>query len=573
MLLAWSLGPLTAHAQDDPQRDPQLPEIAPREFEIRGQAQVSFPSLERQPLQGFASPPSVPTLPPQRVPHTNAAGYKQTLGDLPASLPEAPAVSSRLQTVPPLTRGSLSADLGRYLTRSVRGVLAVPVSGTETLAFEGQYDGTNGFAAYEDPEVDTPYNTTAATVRFESRRERLTFAADVHGFVDSYQLYGVQAQPGAPGAPPIPDRSGRSIGTDLRLTTDGALPVHVGLAFDQTGYETNPGTTRAAIPFDESRLALDGAVQFPVGISDVDLDARFATAGLNSGAFAGDVVAFDGGGDALAVRVGPYTVRAGVRLLAFRSLVDPGADAPGEVTATFIAPTVDASWTVLPTLRLYARNAPRLRMHHLAELHRRNPFVGATPRVQPTLETTNVESGVDVSAGKVRWQAYGGFRYAPSYLHFVPGPDDLGTGLAQGSTFAPAYDGARLWRAGTELALEGQTAAQATLRMELRNAVLTGADVAVPNVSSFLLEGATTLGFADRKGTVTLGASVEGPRYIDRREDEQVSALIDFDVDAAYAITPAIDVRLGLHNLGAVERWERYPRPPAVLTTGFRMHW
>mgnify|MGYP006275081551 CR=1 FL=1 len=564
--------PLATYAQDNG-ATPQLPEIAPREFEIRGQAQVSFPSLERQPLRGFVTQPRLPTLPPQRIPFTDTEAYTQALDVLPDPLPDAPAVSSRLHAGPPPSRGSLSADLGRYLTRSVDGVLALPLSDTETLDLQVTYKGSSGHTAFNRTDTETPYDNLHGRVRVESRRERFQLHGDLHGLIDDYTLYGAQRPVGIPVAASIPDRTGRSIGTTLGLSTDTSLPIEVGLRFDHTTYETTPDENTPDRSLDESRLALDGAVQFPVGITNVRLDATVATAGLNNGTFAGDMVAFDGGGDALAVRIGPYRVRAGARVLAFQALRNPADPARGEATATFIAPTFDALWTPRSALEVYARNTPRLRMHDLPMLFRRNPFLDAIPSVRPSLETTNLESGVSVTTGPVRWTAFAGFRYAPSYLHFVPGPAfNTSTGPVRG-TFSAAYDGAQMWRGGGALALEGLSRWQTTLRFELRNPTRTDTDRAVPNVSSFMLEHTSSATFVRDKLRVSLHTTLEGPRYIDAQETEQVDAFFDLDVNAAYAVTPLIDVRLGLHNLGAMERWNRYPRPPAILTTGLRIHW
>ena len=62
----------TASAQD-PQ--PVLPNLAPREVEIRGQLVIQFPALERQPLIGFNPPPRIPTIPADRRPLVEE--YKQ----------------------------------------------------------------------------------------------------------------------------------------------------------------------------------------------------------------------------------------------------------------------------------------------------------------------------------------------------------------------------------------------------------------------------------------------------------------------------------------------------------------
>ena len=567
-LLSW-MGVPVAQAQDDP----QLPEIAPREFEIRGQAQVSFPSLERQPLRGFASPPSIPTLPPQRRPFVDVASYEQSLSGLPDRLPDDPALPSRLQTAPPPAMGSLTSSLGRYLFRSLDGTLSFPLSSTETLSLRGRYDGLSGHTPFEDADTETPYNTFDGAVQFATHREAVSFEADLHGFWDDYTLYGVDSPIGVPTTPSIPDRTGRSFGTTLALHTTGRLPLDLSLTFDRSAYETAPDTLQDPTVFDESRLAVDGGVSFPVGPTEARADASLVTAGLDGGAFAGDLVSFDGGGDALVVRLGPYRVRAGLRVLTFRAVLDPSRDDSGDASATFIAPTFDARWRPLDAVEVYARNAPHVRTPSLPDVYQQNPFIEAQPSVRPTLETTNAETGVTVSTGPVRWTAYGGFRYAPSYAFFEPGLRITPTSNRLDGVFQASYDGVQVWRGGGQVALEGTESIQSALRIELRDATLTDTERAVPNVAGFILENTTTVAFLDDAAQIDVAASVEGPRYVDRQETEQVDAFVDLDVTAAYRMLPGVDVRLGLHNLGAMERWNGYPRPPAVITTGFRLHW
>ncbi|MEX1055354.1 MAG: hypothetical protein WED81_04960, partial [Rhodothermales bacterium] len=57
-LAGLAIAPAYVRGQDDPNR-PVLPDIAPRVVEIRGQLEISLPSLQRQPLMGFNPPPPV----------------------------------------------------------------------------------------------------------------------------------------------------------------------------------------------------------------------------------------------------------------------------------------------------------------------------------------------------------------------------------------------------------------------------------------------------------------------------------------------------------------------------------
>ena len=66
-VLLWLVLPVEALAQVDTTRS-ALPDIAPREVEIRGQLEILLPSLRRQPLVGFNPPPRVPRPPAGRRP-------------------------------------------------------------------------------------------------------------------------------------------------------------------------------------------------------------------------------------------------------------------------------------------------------------------------------------------------------------------------------------------------------------------------------------------------------------------------------------------------------------------------
>src|SRR5690625_5734953 len=70
-----------AVAQDQ-EEAPALPDIAPRTVEIRGQLEINFPALERQPLVGFNPPPRIIDL-TNRLPYMEP--YRISAAELPAS--------------------------------------------------------------------------------------------------------------------------------------------------------------------------------------------------------------------------------------------------------------------------------------------------------------------------------------------------------------------------------------------------------------------------------------------------------------------------------------------------------
>lgn len=568
--------PDLAWAQEDGDSGAQeLPEIAPQEFEIRGQLQINFPSLERQPLRGFAAPSSVPTLPPNRMPHVEP--YKQERSSLPEALPEPPTSTARLATAPPPANGMVEAGAGRFLTRFARGRLSVPVSTAETISLRGAYDGTEGFEPFDDSSVETPSDVVTGALRFDSRRRSATVGAEIHGFVEDYSLYGAQPIPTTvPTAARLvaPDRSGQSGGIALDLSTHGTIPVTASLAYDQSHYETQfqPDSIADASSFDEGRLRADASVEFPVGLSVARLDATMTTAGLDgNGAFSGDVATVDAGGSALVVQQGPFTAFAGARLLAFSALADPTAASPGETSGTFVLPFGRGEWSPDPTLTLYAQNAPRLVEHDLPSIYATNPFTTHAPAVQPTLETTRFEAGVEYTVGTVRLTGHGGYRYAPNFLYFAPTSEP---GF-EGGFFDTVYDSAQIFEAGGGLALLGSDRVQASATLTYRNGTLNTTDTAIPNFAPFVAEGMVTVSFSDGRGFLEIAGTLESPRYVDRREDETVGTYAELDVDGSFAVSPLLDVVAGVHNLGAgtLERWDRYERPPAILTAGLRIHW
>ena len=199
-VLLAAFGVAGAQAQDaDTSR--ALPDIAPQEVEIRGQLDVAFPSLERQPLVGFNPPPSTYQVPESHVPYMES--YKQKAADLPASplqQPELPAADRAS-----LDRtGFLEAALGRHFDRRGRLHLRVPVGSGRHLFTDLDYAGSED---YDTLLLGAPYTLRGLTSKgdpecmdFERTLENLGLTWEE--LVDAAILMGTDFNEGIDGIGP-----------------------------------------------------------------------------------------------------------------------------------------------------------------------------------------------------------------------------------------------------------------------------------------------------------------------------------------------------------------------------------
>ena len=568
--------PVSAMAQQEDEQDQeqdapqQLPEIAPREIEIRGELQLSFPSLERQPLRGFATPTTIPAVPEGRMPY--AESYKQALDDLPESLPAPSTASTTVSSPAPPKQGFVEIGGGRYVSRFAKGLVSLPLTDQQRLSIQGNYTGTNGFSPFSGSDVETPSDAADAQVRFESRHDGLTVAATVHGASDQYTLYGLPAVTLNPAAS-APDRMGVSGGLGLQFHTHGSVESNAQLSYDVARYETQLDPTDAAstAAFSQGRFKFNGTATFSVAGTDAHLDLL----GSRS-SFGGDVPFSSGynvaGGAALQLLDSDrLAVRAGGRFLSFETPVDPTNASAPLASASFITPLVRIEAPLTSGLTAYARNTPRLRGGSLSTLYAENPYAAHAPSVRPTLFTTDAETGLRLTAGAIRLRANAGYRYAPSYQYF-----STPTGAAAANaSFPVGYDSARILHGGAELALQGLSGIEAVAGISVRDGVLIGDDDAIPYFSPVAADAMLSVSFADQRGLLQTTGTVESPRPVDRAASAEVRTYVSFDVEGSYEITPLLDVVVRFQNLAprAPKRWARYPRPPASMMGGFRMHW
>ncbi len=577
LLLAAAPVPLAWGQEDGDGRDPALPEIAPREVEIRGRLEIAFPSLERQPLRGFNPPPLVPDLAPSRTPFVER--YKQERADLPQDLPEPPATAAALgQPAPPLT-GTVEASAGRYFTRVAAADLRLPVSSTASLLLQADYRGSEGFQAFDDlPDVDTPFDTFTGRLGFRAQRARTTVEAGAYGFFDRYRLVG--ARRNQPATVERPDRTGQQLGVDARLAYDGggtAFAFDAGFA--TTAYATSDALAFAADPEgSEQRFRAGGRLDVPLGsalavqlVADTEVATLTGPDPAGGGdAPEGEAAQFGGGADVRLVQTDALTATLGARALvgtASRTVAGTTDDA----TDTYAAPVADVRWRPVTALTLYTTSRPGLDANALADLHAANPFVGVFPVVRPTVRVVDQEGGLRVSAGPVEVTARGSYVWAPTFQYFAGLQPEAATGAA--GFFAPAYGEARIVRGGLDLAVQGLGPVQASLSVTGQQARLSDLDGDVPYLPAVFGHAVVSYSFAEQRGLAQLTATVEGPRPVDPAGSADAPTYADLDTRVEYMITPLLGAVVRLENLGAVERWPDYPQPPLVATLGLRMRW
>lgn len=551
--------------------EPVLPDLAPQEVEIRGQLEISFPSLQRQPLVGFNPPPPVPDIPAGRRPFVET--YKQASADLPASplgRPDPPAISALAGRQP--IGGLVQAAAGRYFSRQVD----LYAGGTPAPAWQVSgalsYDGLDGYEPFDArPDVDTPRDRLDLGARAEHRRSRFAFGLDLDGYTRQYALYGVA---GDGTVADNPERTGQHGEATLSMRTITTLPVEgsARLSFSGTRFETDlfaadtridPQTERT-----EQRVRLDADLLAGAGRGLLTADVHLAAAGLDAGGVAGsDVTLADAGAGFRFQHRRIGTLEVGGRLMAYRAETERG-----DRDALYAAPDVRLDLHPFRTVQAYVQNRPEAREHPLGALYEHNPWLVDEPRQQPTVVPVNVEAGARVFAGPVQLAARAGYLRAPDYRYFVDAPAASRTFPIDG-LFEARYD--RVWIAslGGDASIVLPQGLHATLGVTVRDGRLREADVDIPYFAALTAHGMVSYAFLQNRGLAQLTAVFEGERS-GPGGLPRVDPYLDLDLAASYALTEHLGVVLGLRNLaGEQTRWPGYPEPPFVVLGGMRLIW
>ena len=560
-----------------------LPDIAPREIEIRGQLEIAFPSLERQPLIGFNPPPRVRELPPDEGPYVEE--YKQESADLPPSplqRPEAPPITE-LTTGEPMG-GVIEASGGRYYARLVRARIAVPATGRTAFHADLDYGGSDGYlvpdddAVLDDADVRTPYDALEAALRVTTTQDGLRAGGALDGFANRYTLYGAVGGSGAA----QPDRRGGGLGGtawvegESETFTDLALRVRYGAA----GYETD---VRDGDDADYRRFErrLDASTRVGVLAAGGELvaDASFAGAGLDQDGLLGDAVqVFSGGAGYRFVARGRLNLQLGARFLAFNSNQPrSNNDIRGSVqnvSGSYVVPDVRLDLYPSSALRLYAESRPGADLAGLAGLYEENPYLVDEPLVFPSVRQFDAEGGAELFAGPLQLKLHAGYERYPSFLFFEHADGAFGLPYRRGLHTAN-YAEATVIHGGGDVSVALPAGFSALLGVSVREGSLGDGGGEIPYFAPLTGEAALSYAFAGRRGLLQLTGHYEGKRYVSRALDRRVGDYVDLDLSASYDLARNVGLVARLDNLAfdGLERWEGYPQPPLVMTAGLRVMW
>lgn len=555
-----------------------LPDIAPREVEIRGQLEISLPSLRRQPLVGFNPPPRIPPISVERRPWVG--DYKQESADLPGSPLQSPEPPPTLTgaNFPP-ARGMVAAWGGRYYSRSVRARLNGSLSEASQGYARITYDGLDGHTPDgAPPELQTPSDVFDGEIGFHRYGQRLSVGLTGEGFYESYTLFAAQPDPRFPRVITEPVRKGGGGTGQLSVRTLGTGPVEVDAAawYGNARYQTrrfdDPDLDGALLTRAQQHLGLEGSLTVPRTTPDLWLEADVQQIGL-----ADDLDAARGGSIAagVALRQQQYHLRLGARYLgAWSDVADLRSDAQ---RIDRVAP--DVRLDVYPTqgVRVYAQNRPHVETPTLADVYAEIPYLVSQPEMRPSVTWLNAEGGVQVYAGPVQIVGRGGYRDVRQYRYVqapsptrLPGPDGYRTGL-----FQLQYADARITHVGADLSVVLPGMVHATLSGTYRNGTFSSLDGAIPYFADVVGEATVSFSFAQSRGLLQVTGRYERLRPIDRFETGTAPPFVDLDTHLSFDVSDHIGLLAHVDNVGFGynEYWRSYPQSPSVIGAGVRVRW
>lgn len=567
------------------EEDPVLPDIAPREFEIRGQLEIAFPSLQRQPLIGFNPPPRVIDVPEGRRPYIEPdqnAGTGLSVSSL--TPPESPSFTG-LSGRPPV-EAEFQAAAGRYFTRTLNGRIGVPFSTISGVYGEIDYRGSDGHQPSDtNDDLRAPYDVFEGTLGLKFSGRSLSGGAEMEGFTELYTLYG--ARPSSTVfVNPQPERRNRHLsgtlwfgaqvlpGTDLSLRgTYGSTGINTEVIVEDVIDED------ALLPeLTEKRLDLSGQLQTRIGSGAGRLGVEFMTAGLDADNFTGNnVLSADYSAAYSFVHDDRFSITVGANLMQLAAdrvedvLPENGAVVGDTVRESnlYVSPALGLEWSPQQNFRFYAANKPGIWRTSLSDLLRTNPYLTFRPSVEPSIAVINAEAGIELTAGLARFGAFGGYQQFPRYQFFEHTGPSASLGYQYGIS-SVGYAEADIIFAGASVSLVLPAGLQASVTGKYRDGQLTEFESVIPYFGPFTGNAMISWATPGGRGLVQAVMDYESGRFRDREETRKIGDYFDLDLKGSYFFTPTIGLTVAVENISAgyLERWDNYPIAPTVFTVG-----
>lgn len=558
-----------------------LPDISPREVEIRGQLEISFPSLRRQPLIGFNPPPRVAEIPGSRRPFIEQ--YKLASADLPNTplgQPDAPDVDA-LSDIRPLN-GELEASAGRYLSRVLRARLSGSLSRRASIYSRIDYAGAEGHILRdEESDLRNPYDGLEAVLGFQRIGQRAGWGIEFDGGVDSYTLFGTNILENDSLSQQIilPDRNGIMGGAAFWIRSLASSNIHTNfrLRFSGTQYQTDVFdlalTELPRLEQDETRLTSRFDISVPFSLGAFLITSNVSGAGLDDDNLFDFTSYYVDAGSGFRLDIGPkMALRVGGRLLGTSIMTAP------ETSEFSSYLTADAELNLYPSanVSLYIRNRPSVTPNILWDLFRQNPYVVDRPDMQSIIRPIDAEAGFNLFRGSAQLAARVGFMQSPNYLYFENEVDSPETRYVyRRGIFVNNYDDAEIITIAGELSFVIIRGLHAKFGVAYRDGKLTDNDQNIPYLSPFVSENMISYNFNDERMLLQLLASYYSSRYRNRLETTKIDDYFDLDLTYSYQLQNGLGLIARLENiLGSnLEHWQHYPESPFTLSLGLRVLW
>ena len=575
MALLVVVGLPTGLFAQDPGDPLVLPDLTPREIEIRGDLIISFPSLVRQPLIGFNPPPRIPDIAPNRRPYVS--DYKQSSQDLPDSplrTPTPPSVTALSGGERAFAEAEVTT--GNYFNRTARLRAGYPVGEGTGIELDVDYSGSNGSTVFDDfDDITNEFNSFDGRVDLRHSSRQFKGSVSVSGFSDTFNLYPLGTVETAPSFNLAPDRQINSIGAEVGLGTGTASNVRVetSFGFAQTLMDTDLATA-GTIPnnlLERTEQSIKGAaaVTVPVGNSSIVVDGRgglnrldsgetdeeqnmFITAGARYRTLIGNSVELSVGGKVMAISIEDVTTR----------------------DATYLAPSVRLTLSPNPWVDLYAQNEPVAHNNTVASISRTNPYLIDQPLLEPTIFPVNAEAGVKIYSGQIRVVARAGYQDSPNFSYFRRSTT-AEISEATGAFTSIGYADASVISGGGDVSVALPGRLSVTVGGSYRYAQFENSNDPVPYYSPVV--GSLSVSYSTPGNKVLLQAGTEytGERFVDRSQTRKLDDQFDLNFSGIYNVTSNLGVAVRASNILSddLESWENYIQSPIRIGAGLRLLW
>ncbi|NNE71181.1 MAG: hypothetical protein HKN29_12565 [Rhodothermales bacterium] len=542
-----------------------LPDLAPREVEIRGELTISFPSLRRQPLVGFNPPPRIPEIGLRRMPYVEA--YKQTGAELPQNPLRNPTTPRALPMASGQGfNGTIETGFGRYSTRYLNVDAALYATSSTRWTVRGDYDGATSWAPHG---FNAEADGFSGVTRYVTTGSRSAFGFDLGGSSHAYRLFGVDTA-GTAGTSPSPRRTRSDLlgtawfgsGSDSRLGYRLQIEGFTGrVSTDAFEAEVAPG--------ERDDAGVSG--QLEVNSGGFALDAAAGSLTLDSAENPGRAVGHFDAGASVRFDLGrSTTVRIGGRALGFEA---SGAATGGSRRAlTYASPLIEIESVLAPNVRLELSQRPHLDNPRPGNRFREQPYLSDEVHIEPTLFDIDATVRLRGFWRTIQASMIATYQGSPNYRYVEHAPTNY-AGYPRGLS-ALRYGEARTLSLGGEVRLSPTPGVEARLGARVQDGRLTSLDADLPYFSRWVVSGMLSSGFANRRGLIQLTSEVLGPRAVDAAGGLDTDTVADLDVRISYGFVGGALVALELRNmLGETPYWYNYPEAPATVVLGVGWRW